>query len=499
MIALFCLLPLLTSSAAPTALDPIAILREDLSEYERTLRDPKGDGGREAVQALAKIATPEAWALILEALRHLNSMVADEAQIALGGLAAGEVLEELWGKQGLGSKSGIVAERVAEALGRMPLELDAADLAKALKAKDAAVRRMLLWSIERQAPNGRVVGETAKKLQPVVEKLSEQDKDDGVRAAAVLARCALEPDQRDEVVRVFVTEKSPECRIAAALAASALPNVERRARVAVLATDPLARVRWALSDVMATTPDRDDVGVLVEMLAAETVMRNAWHYTELLQRLSGLKHRNDPRPWIEWQRELPEDWEPLQKEVGNDYGDRTASLVGMPILSDRVCIVIDLSGSTWEERDGKTRKQVLDVELKRALEALPAGTRFNLIPYTVTPHPWKQEVVEATQKNVEKALEWFEGVHHSGQGNFWSAWQLAVSDPGVDTVMALTDGAPTGGDRWNLQLMGPLLEEQNRFRRVVLDAVIVDAKGRLLEYWTEMCAKTGGRMTAVNI
>lgn len=499
MNALILLLTLCSASDATVAREPVALVREDLGEYERALRDPKGNGGREAVQALAKLATPEAWALILEALGHPDARVADEAQLALEGLNDAEVLEALFGKEGLGSKTGIVPLRVAEAFGRMSLQLDAGELAKALRAKAPEVRRALLWSIERQAPHGRIDGELAKKLQPAVDKLSEQDKDDGVRAAAVLARCALAPDSRAAVVRSAASDKAPELRIAAAMAAASLPNAERRALVAALATDELARVRWALADVLVQTPDRDDAGVLVGMLETETVMRNAWHYTELLQRLSGLKHRNDPRPWIDWQQGLPDDWEPTKSDAGNDYGERTASLVGMPILSDRVCILIDLSGSTWEERDGKTRKEVLDVELRRALEALPAGTKFNLIPYTNEPHPWKKELVDATAKNVEKANDWFEGVRHSGKGNFWDAWQLAVSDPEVDTVMALTDGAPTGGDRWNLQLMGPLLEEQNRFRRVVLDAVIVDAKGRLLDYWTEMCAKTGGRMTSVNM
>lgn len=499
MNTLILLLPFLTASGATVALEPAAVVREDLGEYERKLRDPKGNGGREAVQALAKLASPEAWALIFEALGHPDARVADEAQVALGELQDAKVLERAFGKDGLGSKTGIVPLRVAEAFGRMPLSLDADELTKALKAKEPAVRRALLWSIERQAPQGRIGGEIGKQLLPAVEKLGEKDKDEGVRAAAVLARCALAPDTRAAVVRANAADKAPELRIAAVLAAVSLPNAERRALVAALAKDELARVRWALSDVLSETPDRDDAGVLVAMLEAETVMRNAWHYTELLRRLSGLQHRNDPRPWIDWQQGLPDDWEPTKSDSGNDYGERTAALVGMPILSDRVCILIDLSGSTWEERDGKTRKEVLDVELRRALEALPEGTKFNLIPYTNDPHPWKKGLVDATAKNVEKANEWFEGVRHSGKGNFWAAWQLAASDPEVDTVMALTDGAPTGGDRWNLQLMGPLLEEQNRFRRVVLDAVIVDAKGRLLDYWTEMCAKTGGRMTSVNM
>ncbi len=490
-----------SSSASPTV-PTAAVAADDLADLERDVRGDDGRRGREAVQELAKRGTPEAWGIVVEALGHADPIVADEAQLALGGLADAEVVEALYGKDGLGSKQRIVSLRVAEALGRVQADLDAADLAKAMKAKDAPVRRAVFWSIERQAATGRVTGDVAKKLLPPVVKASERDKDDGVRAAALQARCALDPDARGAAAREAATDRSRTVRTGAALAATPLPNAERRAAIASLAADAEPRVRWAAADAFATDADKQDAARLVAMLEAETNARTKWHLVDLLRGMSGLKHRDDPRPWIDWQQTLADDWraDGAPGRAGDDAGDeRTASLVGLPILSDRLTILIDLSGSTWEEREGKTRKQVLDAELRRALEALPEGTKFNLIPYTDRPIPWKDEVVDANERNVAKALDWFEGLKDSGKGNFWDAWMLAIEDDEVDTVIALTDGAPTGGDRWNLQLMKSLLAEHNRYRRAALDAVVVDAKGRLLEYWDEMCASTGGRMKSVDL
>jgi hypothetical protein len=124
---------------------------------------------------------------------------------------------------------------------------------------------------------------------------------------------------------------------------------------------------------------------------------------------------------------------------------------------------------------------------------------FNVIPYTDVPIPWEKTLQPATPQNVAKALKFFTGCKASGKGNFWDAAQLALESPDVDTILVLTDGAPTGGHRWNVDLMHELYVERNRFRHVALDAVIVDAKKGMQERWRKFCEATGGRMLAVEL
>jgi hypothetical protein len=159
-----------------------------------------------------------------------------------------------------------------------------------------------------------------------------------------------------------------------------------------------------------------------------------------------------------------------------------------------------MSGSMWDESgDGRTRKQAVDVEVRRLLESLSPETWFNVIPYSGVPEPWEDELVRASPRNVKKAIETFEGNKLRGKGNFWDAFWRALEDPRVDTVMVLTDGAPTGGDRWNLSLMKTLLPQRNRYRKVVLDAILFDSSGFLESQWREMCTATGGRCITIDL
>ena len=73
----------------------------------------------------------------------------------------------------------------------------------------------------------------------------------------------------------------------------------------------------------------------------------------------------------------------------------------------------------------------------------------------------------------------------------------ALADPRVDSLVVVTDGAPTGGAHWNLDLMFELLVWETRWRPVAVDAVLVDASARLREHWAGLAERTGGTCTSV--
>lgn len=172
----------------------------------------------------------------------------------------------------------------------------------------------------------------------------------------------------------------------------------------------------------------------------------------------------------------------------------------MPILSTRIAILIDLSGSIWMLRaNGRTRKELVDQKLREALMSLPEKTLFNVIPYTGTPRPWQEELMPATKQNVQAAARFFEETKDQGTGNFWDAAMLALEDPEVDTLLVLFDGVPTGGARYQPDLIALLFLEWNRTRQVVLDTILVDAPPRIRRPWQELSEATGGLSIAIEL
>jgi hypothetical protein len=217
-----------------------------------------------------------------------------------------------------------------------------------------------------------------------------------------------------------------------------------------------------------------------------------------LQSISGYKYRYDLRSWKHWLAEREPGWTRASRapaaavEPAEHQGTRAAALQ-LEAHGDRVAFLFDFSGSMWELLpDGRTPKEVVELELRRALEGLPEDTEFNLVPYDEEPHPWQDAVVPATRSNVQAALDFFERLQLRGRGNVWDALCLALADPDVDNVVVLTDGYPTGGTHMEMELIAPLFGHRNRYRKVRLDAVLVDANPRGAAQWSSLARSTGG-------
>lgn len=478
----------------------------DIAALEKQLKDPSDKTRREAVQQLAKLASGAAWELVIDALKDVSPMVADEAQVQLGTLSEAKIVEALLGKKGLGSSDEWTRLRVAEAFGRMPGKPPLTQLAGHLSDKSADVRRALAWSIERLARAHRKDIDTSESVYvlTVAGRASLQDKDVGVRAAALLAAAALEDSKDSPFAQPLLADKAADVRCAALIDALDWPVALRFDSAKKLLVDPQASVRAQAIETLGACRSKAACALLVERLEQEKSLRLRWRIVDQLQKLSGSDLELEVPFWKKWVEGLDDSWEPKtgepRKREAKKPAEGTAVFMGLPVLSERVAILVDFSGSTWEKREnGKTRKETLDEELTKLLKQLTPATKFNLVPYTKDPIPWQKTLMPATPDNVAKALDFFTKCKESGKGNVWDAIELAAGDPEVDTMVVLTDGAPTGGHRWNLELMESLLAERLRFKKIAVDAILVDAKRFLTERWEKICAATGGHAQTVEM
>ena len=493
-------------SLAASGLDDTAFeaLRGKLASTRRRVR-------RSALAPLAAMDRLRAWELLVEALDDPSGEVADGAQLLLGQLDSEQELELILGKQGLRSKSIWVRKRVSELLGRVRAEVPAGALLRGLKDRDREVRRMAAWSIERLCARGSWAElENPRALRDLGSKLKARvtsDRDERVRARALCALARLDSKAARGLHDAFLRSKSLGLRCVALKLAALLLDEEQA--LELLGEGALGKerlLRGQAQESLALWGTKASLGALIECLPGEQDERLRFVLLQNLRRISGAKHRADVRPWRAWHAGLAGDWkapDSMKSGRGKRASRREAdasssSFSGLQLRSKHLTFLIDLSGSMWTPgADGSTPKQLVHDKLARALEGMPGDVRFNLIPFTGRPHPWKDSLMPASKRNKRRALDFFGACSQRGSGNFWAAAMLALEDPDVDTLVLLGDGAPSGGERHELELIVSHFVEQNLTRRVAMDSILVDASRHLEGYWRRLATATGGESISV--
>ncbi len=482
--------PVLADRSKPEKPPKLADLREDLGAARPETR-------KAAVKALAKLGTRDAYVVMLAALEDREGIVADEAQIRAADANDARQLEDLCGKAGLRSREDGVAARAAEALGRATIPIEARALERGFLGLNDEAARMLCWSIERAAAARRITGDLealAQRLDAFADGRAAPE----ARGAALLALRFLDTRAAETRAREFAVAREPALRCAALLAARDWTEIAATQFGAALAADSEPCVRAGAIELLARTTGRDAALALVDRLEREDRERLRWRILVHLRALSGADHGFDAAAWRAWARQRDGAVTTGPERGGGPVGDTRVALAGLPLVSDRVAFLIDLSGSMWGTKvAGRTRKEIVDAELSKALLALPRSARFNVVPYASEAFAWEKRLVPAEPAQVRRAIGDFERCRRSGRGNVWAGIEAALADPDLDAIVVLTDGVPTGGPHGDFDLMVALLLERNRFRNVAFDSILVDAPRGKIPGWSGLASASGGRSTTV--
>ena len=470
----------------------------DLKELQARLRDKEDRVRAQAVEELGSEGSNEAFELVLECFKDPSSRVQDAAEAALALARSPSTVDLLVGKRGLGDSDAWTVRHALGAVARLEIPIEAEAFSAALAHKDAAARFAACHAIE-QVASRKGFGGKHDKLAKSLERLVAKDPDLEVRAAALVAHARLVERSPADAARLVAEAPAP-----VACAALWLQAEDLRAGALPLLRAGLARkersVRAACIDHLAALGTREAALALVDALAAESNPAELWRAADALEALSGIAFGDKLDLWKQWAANLPVDWKPGRKEPRKQEraGTGTAVIAGLPILSTRVAVLVDLSGSVWKERpDGTTPKQDLELELGRMLDGFRPTTRFQIVPFTEDPLALSKGLVEATPQAVARAKADFAALKTSGKGDYWDAIERALADPEVDTLVVYGDGAPSGGRRWDVARMEHDYLARDRFRRVRLSAVLVGAGKALTERWTSWCEATGGQVQAV--
>jgi hypothetical protein len=182
-----------------------------------------------------------------------------------------------------------------------------------------------------------------------------------------------------------------------------------------------------------------------------------------LQRRSGKNIGAYPERWSRWWRNAHESG-PADGPAAPQQSTR-ATFYGLRPATDRVCFVLDRSGSMESSRtNGEARYVQALGELERFLREMGPATRFRLVLFSTGIQVWRDDLTPATPAAIADALNWAGYRKPDGGTELRPAVEhvLRLGRDGrpdlakleEDTVIVLCDGATAEGPGW----VEPLLE-----------------------------------------
>ena len=242
-----------------------------------------------------------------------------------------------------------------------------------------------------------------------------------------------------------------------------------------LAVDPQPRVR----ETAFASLGRDGaeaVPFLIRRMPLET-LRNRAAVADALQRLTGRDLGRSPEAWREWFEATHANGGGLPRPPRGTERPRYARrYYGIPVTSDRLLFILDVSGSMAFKSEGRqacTRLEIARRELEHTLGLLGPATRFNIITFSTSPLPFHREgLVPASRARVRKAVRFLERQGANGGTNTYAALRMAFDRfPEADTIYFLSDGSPTVGAVISQELILYRVHRWNASRRVRIHGI----------------------------
>jgi HEAT repeat protein len=351
-----------------------------------------------------------------------------------------------------------------------------------LKAKTPRILYETLRALARRGTNAHL---------SALQKLTRH-KDDSVRHEALISKARLsigDPDFLEDVIDL-AKDKDPIERGAAAISLGELKTPDAMTALHGLLEDDEYTVRTEALIGISIARHRSSIPVLASRLDGLKGAERERTHREL-RLLTGQDQGLSSRRWAQWWQEEGDGFTvpsvedaattESKREERRESNETQSTFYGLSISSDRVCFVLDLSGSmNFRTKSGKTRLAVLKSEMSRFLGDYPSGDLFNMIFFGNDAEKWRQTLTLMNEKVRTEAIEHTEGLESPGATAVYNGLEAAFEDPFVDTIYLLTDGGPTGGKIDDIDEIIMEVNRWNSLRHVVIHSVAVGRKSPLL-------------------
>lgn len=476
------LLPALLLALAASLPADAQILRADsdaadVAALRRLLADPSPSARAAAARRLAGRAEAPAIALLLEVLDDPHPYVRRAAAGVLGVVPDPEVRARL-ARDGPRLKSEVARRELCAAYAVWLDGPGREALLQSLSDRAAGVRvEALRWLAEDADP---AVGERVRARATDPDPWVRAEALDAARAGGAagalpfaglnLAPALIDPDPR---VRLSALEAAVQRGGDAATEAvvRALKDVSWSVRLVAAQSAGQVRQRKVLE---ALVPALQDARTRVVEAAGGSLVR-----------LTGIPFDPSPALWGAWLSGDGASFDPAQVEAAArppqpalPPGTRTVAgprFLDLPLASRHLAFVLDGSGSMAQAvPGGGTRWSEVGGELERALAAL-AGATVNLCVFAdqVAAAFPRAGVLSAQRRDA--LLAFVRGRAPRGHTALYDGIAWALADPEIDTVVVLSDGAPSAGAWFTKTDLLAEVRRANRWRRARIDVIAVGA------------------------
>lgn len=362
-----------------------------------------------------------------------------------------------------------------------------------------------------------------------------RDPQEDVRLQAV---CALgligDPDSLDAIRRVFLKETSSKVRAFALEAIAKIDPQDKLIQQAI--TDRAYRVRMVAMESLASLGgkpaesaiqrliDDPDWRVRAQAVKAALSVRTKACISALIGRLPKEKGRliNDissavcklagidiePEGLKAWWEKNREKVKIAQADVETPPRLRQTGVefVGVPVVSNRVIFVLDLSGSMRDKVKDEKGRQISRLEIAKrqmieTIQGFDEQDHFNIVllgcdkfgRYDRRQKTWRRGLTRATARNKREAIAFIRRQRAVGWTNIYDALAQAFEDPLVDTIYLLSDGGASRGIFVSTHDILEHIKRLNRFRNIVIHTIETKATTRDNQrLMRELASVTGG-------
>jgi len=251
-------------------------------------------------------------------------------------------------------------------------------------------------------------------------------------------------------------------------------------------------VRVAAIRVLTKSRRHESIDLLIERLDKEEGRMLA-ELVDALHGLTGKPFGYAPGQWKEWWAGVKEDFAPPDKAqavISSQAGMTTYH--GVPVLSNRMVFLIDISGSMSEVTGSESRLDQSKKELLKVLGQLGKDAHVNLIFFDDRLEPWRKMLVPI-RPNLKEAQALVAKVAPRGSTNIFDALDAAFAHKDADTIYLLSDGDPTNGRIIDPDDILHEIRRMNRLRQIVIHTISFGSS----RFMKALAEQNGGRYVEI--